>query len=215
MRLNLIPLLENEMERMEKRVDGKEARQCTMDCGFCIACAPSSTSRRAFNVRSSKGTRVCTVGIGKTFQISFQAGPFFPSARPYRHPQAHVRPAKCGTSTRDGLTERLTDVLHFISQRDSRFSNFYRSPRSTRVVYLACSASLRHGNPRKTIHISPSPSVRHAASGNEYVVIGASIFRGKWYLEAIRQCFSESVEIGGYISRTFYRIRRAKMYEKS
>jgi len=41
------------------------------------------------SIPSRECTRVCTVGIGKTFQISFQVGPFFPSARPYRHPRAH------------------------------------------------------------------------------------------------------------------------------
>jgi len=90
MRLNLIPPLEerngmNGGERVEE-----EARQCTMDCGFCIVYVPSSTSQRAFNVRFSDSIDVYAHSRGReNVPDQFPSRLFFPLHSSLSHPQAH------------------------------------------------------------------------------------------------------------------------------
>jgi len=69
--------------------------------------------------------RVCAQSrSGKRSRSVSKSALFFPLLVPIDIHEPIQPAAKCGTSTRDGLIERLADVLHFISQRDSRFSGF-------------------------------------------------------------------------------------------
>lgn len=59
--------------------DEEEARQYTMDCGFCIVYVPSSTSQRAFNVRFSDSIDMCAHSRGReNVPDQFPSWPFFP-----------------------------------------------------------------------------------------------------------------------------------------
>lgn len=144
-------------------MDGEEARQCRMDCGFCIVCVPSSTLRQAFNVRSSEGRRVCTVGLGKTFQISFQAGSFFPFVPIDIHEP--VRPAaKCGTSTRDGLIERCVwPTFSILFRGGFLVSRIFIAHRAIRVSFPSHVPHLYERRLFSSAYLStfsPAPSAR-------------------------------------------------------
>lgn len=134
-----------------------------MDCGFHVACvwvSRLSRERRAFNVCFSE-TRVCTVGLGKAFRISFQAGLllFFPIDPIDNHEP--VQPAaKRGTSTRDGLIERLATFPHFISRRGSR-SRIFIADRALRVSFLSRVSHLYDEISQYFTRLFFPPLVRH------------------------------------------------------
>lgn len=140
------------MEQREKRADGRDNVRWTAVSVSCVF--PSSTSRQAFNVRSSEGTDVwaqSSSGSGKRSRSVSKLRSFFfflPfDSSLYRHPR--TRPSTCGEmrNVHRGWayrTLRLADVLHFISRWVLHFSDFYRPSRDTRVVFLPCSASLQH-----------------------------------------------------------------------
>lgn len=102
-------------------------------------CSFSSTSRRTFNIQLLRESRrVCTLstGVGKTFRISFQAGPFFPFLSTSTSP----RP----TPRRNAERPPGTDLSNVTSGRPSPFyftagflvSRIFIADRVVRVSFL-------------------------------------------------------------------------------
>jgi len=95
--------------------------------------------------RSSEGRRVCTVGVGKAFQISFQA--FFSSVHPYRHPRARPTGGKMWNVHQGWAyrTLRVWPTFSILFRGGFSVSRIFiiHCVFSTHVVFLACSISLR------------------------------------------------------------------------
>lgn len=137
----------------------------------CYVCAGVCFSR-AFNVCFSRQGRAetCAHNRGReNVSDQFPSRPlllFFPVPIDNHEP---VQPAaKCGTSTRDGLIERLAAFPYFISRQGSR-SRIFIADRVERVervsASLARSASSRRHLPTRTFHASFFPFRTHINVG--------------------------------------------------
>jgi len=141
MRLNLIPPLEerngmNGGERVEE-----EARQCTMDCGFCIVYVPSSTSQRAFNVRFSDSIDVYAHSRGReNVPDQFPSRLFFPLHSSLSTSTSPFDPRRIrDTSAKDGLIERcIWPMFSILFCGEVLVSRIFITHRVVRMSFLSC-----------------------------------------------------------------------------
>lgn len=137
-----------------------------MDCGFCIVCVPSFTLQHAFNVRSSKGRRVCTVEIGENVPDQFPSWPFFSLHSSLSTSTEPVRPAaKCGErSPGMGLSNVASGRRSpfYLTVGFSFLGFLSRPPRSTRCrfsrVFRISTTARRLSSNTHIFHVISFPS---------------------------------------------------------